>query len=106
MGSWFVYILECADGSYYTGITCDLARRVAEHKSGKGARYTRIKKVKGLIWSTESESRSAALKTEMKIKSLSKPEKRLLVLEQVQRGVTLGEKPLLAGLDAENGLAK
>lgn len=82
MGSWFVYILECADGSYYTGITCDLARRVDEHKSGKGARYTRIKKVKNLIWSTGCDSRSAALKLEMKIKSLTKPEKRLLVLEQ------------------------
>lgn len=83
MGRWFVYILECADGSYYTGITCDLARRVAEHRSGKGARYTRIRKVKDLIWSAGCESRSAALKMEMKIKALSKPEKRLLVQEQL-----------------------
>lgn len=97
MGSWFVYILECADGSYYTGITCDLARRVAEHKSGKGARYTRIKKVKDLIWSTGCDSRSDALKLEMKIKSLSKPEKRLLVLEQVKISSLQGSPSALSG---------
>ena len=81
MGSWFVYILECGDGSYYTGITCDLARRVAEHKSGKGARYTKIKGVKDLLWSMSCDNRSVASKLEIKIKSFSKSEKRLLVLK-------------------------
>jgi putative endonuclease len=81
MGGWFVYILECGDGSYYTGITCDLARRVAEHKSGKGARYTKMKGVKDLLWSMNCDNRSIASKLEIKIKSLSKSEKKLLVLK-------------------------
>lgn len=81
MDRWFVYILECSDGSYYTGITCGLDRRVAEHKSGKGARYTRIKGVKELLWSKSCASRSDALKLEAKIKSFTKPEKRLLIFE-------------------------
>jgi len=72
MGPWFVYILECSDGSYYTGVTCDLARRLSEHKSGKGARYTRIKGVKDLLWSMSCANRSVALKLEIKIKSFSK----------------------------------
>lgn len=81
MGGWFVYILECADGSYYTGITRDLARRVSEHKSGKGARYTRIKGVRDLLWSMECAGRSEASKLEAKIKTFPKSEKRLLVLD-------------------------
>ena len=45
MNEWFVYILECADGSLYTGITTDLERRVSEHNEGKlGARYTRARR--------------------------------------------------------------
>ena len=81
MSDWFVYILECADGSYYTGITCDLARRVDEHKSGKGAKYTKIKGVKDLLWSMRCDNRSIASKLEIKIKAFSKSEKRLLVLK-------------------------
>ncbi|MCC6502411.1 MAG: GIY-YIG nuclease family protein [Deltaproteobacteria bacterium] len=103
MGPWFVYILECSDGSYYTGVTCDLARRLSEHKSGKGARYTRIKGVKDLLWSMSCANRSAALKLEIKIKSFSKSQKRLLILEPDQ-----GNSPLcrtlalsVAGLDPD-----
>lgn len=81
---WFVYVLECDDGSFYTGITLDLARRAAEHRSGKGARYTRGKGVKQVLWSAECSSRSEALKHEMRIKSLTKAQKRLLVLEKGQ----------------------
>lgn len=81
METWFVYILECNDGSYYTGITRDIPRRVDEHKSGKGARYTRMKGVKGLLWSMSCENRSIASKHETKIKALSKAEKKLLVLQ-------------------------
>lgn len=99
MGSWFVYILECADGSYYTGITCDLARRVAEHKSGKGARYTKIKGVKDLLWSMNCDNRSIASKLEIKIKSLPKSEKRLLVIEPGQGDSPSGRLLALAGAD-------
>ena len=81
MGTWFVYILECNDGTYYTGITCDIARRIDEHKCGKGARYTRIKGVKDLLWCMSCGNRSTALKHEIKIKSLSRSEKKLLILQ-------------------------
>ena len=103
MGGWFVYILECADGSYYTGITCDLARRVAEHKSGKGARYTRIKGVKDLLWSVECANRSAASKLEAKIKSFPKSEKRLLVLDPDHGNSPAGHALALLGANYSQG---
>ena len=81
MGIWFVYILECNDGSYYTGITRDLDRRVDEHKNGKGAKYTKMKGAKGLLWSMSCGNRSTALKREANIKSLSRPQKKLLMLQ-------------------------
>ncbi len=96
MGSWFVYILECGDGSYYTGITCNLARRVAEHKSGKGARYTKIKGVKDLLWSMSCDNRSVASKLEIKIKAFSKFEKRLLVLKPDQSNSPSGRTLAIA----------
>lgn len=83
MGSWFVYILECNDGSYYTGITCDLDRRLDEHKNGKGAKYTRIKGVKELLWHMTCGNRSIALKHEANIKALSKAQKKQLMLNLI-----------------------
>lgn len=103
MGGWFVYILECADGSYYTGITCDLARRVAEHKSGKGARYTRIKGVRDLLWSMECGDRSAASKLEARIKSFPKSEKRLLVLDPDYGSSPAGQALALLGANYSQG---
>ncbi len=79
--NWFVYILECNDGSYYTGITCDLDRRVDEHKNGKGAKYTRIKGVEEFLWSMSCGNRSIATKHEAHIKSLPRYEKKLLILQ-------------------------
>ena len=99
MSSWFVYILECADGSYYTGITCDLARRVSEHKSGKGARYTKIKGVKDLLWSMKCANRSAATKLEAQSKSFPKAEKRLLALDPDHGASPAGRALALLGAD-------
>ncbi|RAP37232.1 hypothetical protein DID80_04215 [Candidatus Marinamargulisbacteria bacterium SCGC AAA071-K20] len=77
MSKWFVYILECADGTYYTGIAKDCEKRVQEHNtSPKGAKYTRGRRPVKLIFEKEIESRSDALKEEYFIKSLSRDQKK------------------------------
>lgn len=77
--NWFVYILLCADGSLYTGITTDLARRIDEHKAGTGAKYTRSHPVKECAHSESAPSRSAALRREAEIKRLTRAEKLALI---------------------------
>ena len=72
---WYLYLIECDDGSLYTGITTDVERRYAQHVAGKGARYTRMKKPVRLVGVRECGSRSEALKVELFIKSLPKPRK-------------------------------
>ena len=80
MSSWYVYILECADGSLYTGITTDLERRLREHNEGKlGARYTRARRPVSLRYSATFENRSEASVEEAKIKKLSRRKKLELV---------------------------
>ena len=76
---YYVYILECEDGTLYTGITTDLERRLEEHKAGKGGAYTRAHKVKRIVYSEESLNRSNASKRESKIKNMSKDEKLELI---------------------------
>jgi putative endonuclease len=76
--AWFVYLIECRDGSIYTGITIDVAARYAAHKSGKGARYTRSHPPRRLLATIEYPDRSAASKAEYRIKRLSPREKREL----------------------------
>jgi putative endonuclease len=71
----FVYLLRCRDDSLYCGWTDDLARRVATHNAGKGARYTRSRGPVRLVWSEEVSDRSAALKRELAIKRLTRAEK-------------------------------
>lgn len=65
---YFVYILECEDGSLYTGITTDLDRRLQEHKDGIGSHYTKAKKAKGIVYKEECSDRSSASKRELEIK--------------------------------------
>jgi DNA-binding protein HU-beta len=72
---WHVYLLECVDGSLYTGITTDLDRRYQEHLSGKGGRYTRSHKPVCLLASQPVGTRSQALRAELAIKRLSKGKK-------------------------------
>lgn len=77
--SWTVYILECADGSLYTGITSDLERRCQEHGTPKGARYTRGRGPFKLRYSEIASSRSEASRREASIKSMSRKQKLLLI---------------------------
>ena len=77
---WHVYILECADGTLYTGSTTDLPRRVREHnESPLAAKYTKARRPVSLRYSSAHESRSAALKEEARIKALPRTEKKLLL---------------------------
>lgn len=75
---WHVYLIECEDGSLYTGIAVDVARRYAQHSSGKGARYTRAHPPKRLAAIIPFESRSAACVAEYRIKQLDKAAKHQL----------------------------
>ncbi|HAH31391.1 MAG TPA: hypothetical protein DCL44_03650 [Elusimicrobia bacterium] len=72
---WFVYILKCANGAFYTGITKDVAARVAAHNNGTGARYTRSFGPVKLVWQERRTNKSLALKREAKIKSWSRENK-------------------------------
>ena len=75
----YVYVLECADGTYYTGYTTDVERRVAEHDAGEGAKYTRGRTPVELVHVEEYDTRSAAMSREHGIKSLSRRKKEQLV---------------------------
>jgi len=75
----YVYVLECADGSLYTGYTTDPERRVAEHDAGEGAKYTRPRTPVELVHLESFSSRSGAMSREHEIKALSRAEKERLV---------------------------
>ncbi|MEK7786704.1 MAG: GIY-YIG nuclease family protein [Chloroflexota bacterium] len=75
----FCYILECADGTFYTGWTTDLERRVKTHNAGRGATYTKLRRPVRLVYSEKLRSRSAAQKRELAIKRLRRSKKLELV---------------------------
>jgi putative endonuclease len=77
--SHHVYVLECADGTFYTGYTTDVERRVAEHDAGEGAKYTRGRTPVEVVHRESFEDRSAAMAREHEIKQLSRAEKERLV---------------------------
>ena len=78
--AWAVYILRCADGSLYTGITRDVARRVEEHNSNGAlaARYTRSRRPVVLVYQEPAATRSAASKREYRIKRMTRGDKQRL----------------------------
>ncbi|MFO0775705.1 MAG: GIY-YIG nuclease family protein [Nitrospiraceae bacterium] len=73
--TWLVYMLECADGTLYTGIARDLARRIAAHNAGTGAKYTRPRRPVTLRYSEPHATKGAALQREAALKRLSRAEK-------------------------------
>ena len=79
MTQWHVYILECADGSLYTGVAIDVAARVATHNAGKGAKYTRSRLPVRLVYQEMQGERGAALSREAAIKRMRAADKRLLI---------------------------
>ena len=76
---WFVYILQCVDGTLYTGITSDLERRVAEHENGQGAKYTRGRGPFRFVYKEICQTRSIATKREIMIKALDRKAKLSLI---------------------------
>ncbi len=75
----YVYILRCKDGSFYTGWTNDLSRRIQAHNSGKGAKYTRARRPVTLLYHECFQSRKEAMSREAAIKRLSRQEKEKLI---------------------------
>lgn len=73
--NWYVYILRCGDGSLYCGITPDMKRRLEQHRSGKGAKYTRGRGPLELVYCEALPSHSDALKREIAIKRLTRAQK-------------------------------
>jgi putative endonuclease len=79
LSNWIVYVLQCKDGSYYTGITNNIIRRLWMHSRGRGSKYTRTRLPVKIVWRKEVADKSSALKEEIRIKSLSRQEKEKLV---------------------------
>jgi putative endonuclease len=75
----FVYMVECADGTLYTGWTTDLARRVRVHNAGRGGRYTRQRRPVRLVYAEPQPDRGAAMRRERALKRLNTPGKRRLI---------------------------
>ena len=71
----YCYIVECSDGTYYTGWTTDPGRRLDQHNKGRGARYTRTRRPVALVYVESQENRAAAMKRELAIKALSREKK-------------------------------
>ena len=79
--TWSVYILECADGTLYTGISSNVQQRIANHEKGKGARYTKGRGPFTHVHTEQKETKGEALKREREIKSLRRKEKLALISE-------------------------
>lgn len=79
---YYLYILRCGDNSLYTGITTDVARLLAAHQSGKGAKYTRGRGPLTLVYQEELPDKPSALRRELAVKALTREEK----LALIQRG--------------------
>ncbi len=72
---WYVYLLECCDGSYYTGVTTNIEKRMRAHQAGIGSKYVASKGFKMILVSREGGSKSEVYKTEYMIKQLPKKNK-------------------------------
>ena len=77
--AYFCYIVECSDGTFYTGWTLDPSRREKQHNAGRGAKYTRLHRPVHLVYIEEVSDRSAALKRENAIKRLDHARKKRLI---------------------------
>lgn len=87
---WYLYILECKDGSLYTGITDDIQRRLAQHEAGKGAKYTRGRGPLRLRYQEECGTHSQALRREAQVKALPRTQK-IALMESVNKNQSYGD---------------
>lgn len=81
---YYTYILRCNDNTLYTGYTSDVARRLNEHNTGKGAKYTRTRLPCSLVYTKASETKSEAMKLECKIKRLTRADKLKLIRGELE----------------------
>ncbi len=88
--AWRVYILRCGDGTLYTGVTTDLERRLAAHRAGRGARYTRGRLPLRVVFVEDVGARGDALRRELAIKRMTRAEKRRLVARAGGRAPSRG----------------
>jgi uncharacterized protein (TIGR02453 family) len=88
--AWTVYVVRCADGSFYTGIARDAARRVLTHNLGRGAAYTRPRRPVELVYTESAQDRGAALRREWAMKQLSRREKEALIMGRQPTAVGQG----------------
>jgi putative endonuclease len=79
--SWFVYIVECSDGTLYTGVTTDLQKRLDAHNNGTGAKYTRSRRPVKLVWAVEAGFKKSAMMLEYHLKQYSRQQKLELIKE-------------------------
>jgi len=80
--SYYVYMLECSDGTLYTGIAKDVSKRLQEHNfSDKGAKYTRYRRPVKLVYEEKAQDRSSASQREHRIKQLSREKKLSLIYD-------------------------
>lgn len=79
MPGYFCYIAECADGTYYTGLTTDPERRIREHNAGQGGRYTRMRRPVRLAYVESQPDRRSAMRRERALKGLSRARKAALI---------------------------
>ena len=96
--AWSLYIAECADGSYYTGIAKDVEKRIQTHNEGKGAKYTASHRPVTLVLREPQASYSAALRREYQVKTLSKDRKKRFV-----EGERLPKPPKKARMSFQRG---
>ena len=86
LGEFYVYIVECRDGTYYTGYTPDIEKRIKLHNAGRGAKYTRDRRPVKLIWCKKYKQFKSAFLEEKRIKELTRKQKEGLVKGYVAKG--------------------
>lgn len=82
---YYVYVILCDDGSFYTGYTKNVDSRMRLHMNGKGARYTRMHKPRRLVYTEKFDSRAKAMKRERKVKKMGHNAKNSMIRRQVRR---------------------
>lgn len=83
--NWYLYILRCGDGTLYTGITIDVEKRLEQHRTGKGAKYTRGRQPLELVYQENCGDHSTALKREYEIKKMPRDAKMRLITKNDEK---------------------
>ena len=85
----YMYVVECCDGTYYTGYTTDVKKRIAVHNSGKGAKYTRARLPVKLIYVEGFDSKEEAMSAEALLKRKKRPQKERFLSENQDRNLLI-----------------